>query len=153
MILTSEKGQKLKDFFVVAIDKDTDAFNKIMDAFSLPKKSEEEQLIRNKAVQEATREATLIPFGVLEKCLAAAELAHTVSLKGNKNSLSDSGVAGLTAAAAAEGALYNVMINLESIEDEKFKSELSTKAVIINEKVQQLANQIKKLMNEELNIK
>ncbi|MCJ7526160.1 MAG: glutamate formimidoyltransferase, partial [Candidatus Aminicenantes bacterium] len=107
----AEKAQPLKDFFIEAIDNDTEAFNCLMAAFSLPKKSDEEKKIRQDAIEEATKGATLIPFAVLEKSQAAAELALAVAMKGNRNSLSDAGVAGLTAAVCAEGALYNVLIN------------------------------------------
>ncbi len=152
MIETSEKGQALKDFFTEAIDKDTDAFNKIMDAFSLPKSSDEEVAARNKAIMDATIEATMIPFSVLEKSKEAVQLALVVAEKGNQNSLSDSGVAGLTAAAAAEGALYNVMINLEGIEDETFIKETSEKAIALNNDVQEIAGKIKQIMHTQLKI-
>jgi len=153
MIEVSDKAQGLKDFFTESIDKDTDAFNKIMDAFSLPKSTEEEQAERNKAIQDATKEATLIPFTVLEKSKEAAELALTVAEKGNQNSLSDSGVAGLTASAAAEGALYNVMINLDGNEDEDFNAEIAKKAVAINSQVQKIVTKIKNLLHKQLKIK
>lgn len=153
MIDISSRGQKLKDFFTDAIDKDTDAFNKIMDAFGLPKGSDEEVAARNKAIMDATIEATLIPFSVLEKCKDAAEMALEVAEKGNQNSLSDSGVAGLTASAAAEGALYNVMINLADIEDEDFKAETAQKAIKINKAVQKTVNKIKAILHEKLEIK
>jgi glutamate formiminotransferase/formiminotetrahydrofolate cyclodeaminase len=152
MIEVSEKGQKLKDFFTDSIDKDTDAFNKIMDCFSMPKSTDEETAARNQAIQDATKEATLVPFNVLEKAEQAAELALIVAEKGNQNSLSDSGVAGLAAAAAAEGALYNVMINLDGIEDEEFKEETAKKAVEINQKVQETVVKIKKIMHTQLKI-
>lgn len=152
MIELSDKAQRLKDFFTEAIDKDTEAFDKVMDAFSLPKSTDEEMAARNQAIQDATKEATLIPFSVLEKTKEAAEMALIVAQKGNENSLSDSGVAGLAAAAAAEGALYNVMINLESIEDEKFKKELAKKAIQANKEVQKTAAKIKKIMHTQWGI-
>ena len=152
MIQVSEKGQRLKDFFTDSIDKDTDAFNKIMACFSMPKGTAEETEARNKAIQEATKEATLVPFSVLEKAEEAAELALIVAEKGNQNSLSDSGVAGLTASTAAEGALYNVMINLDGIEDETFKAETAKKAIQINNNVQDTVAKIKKIMHTQLKI-
>ena len=152
MIEVSVKGQKLKDFFTEAIDKDTEAFNKIMDGFSMPKGTDEEKERRNQAIQDATKEATLIPFSVLEKTKDCAEMALIMAEKGNQNSLSDSGVSGLTAAAAAEGALYNVMINLEDIEDEEFKAKLSKEAVALNKEVQAIVKKIKKIMHDKLNI-
>jgi glutamate formiminotransferase/formiminotetrahydrofolate cyclodeaminase len=152
MIEVSDKAQRLKDFFTDSIDKDTEAFNKVMDAFSLPKSTEEEQAIRDKAIQDATIEATMIPFSVLEKAKQAAELALTVVEKGNQNSLSDAGVAGLTASAAAGGALYNVMINLDGIEDETFCEETAQKAIELNNQVQEIVAKIKEILHKGLKI-
>lgn len=152
MIETSVKGQKLKDFFVNAIDQDTNAFNKIMDAFGLPKGSDVEKELRNKAIQDATKEATLIPFNVLKESLNAVRLALTVTRKGNQNSLSDSGVAGLTASAAAFGALYNVMINIIDIEDDNFKNKILNQAREINQEVQKIADQIRAILFDQLQI-
>lgn len=148
----AEKAQKLKDFFTDAIDKDTEAFDKVMAAFGLPKGTPEETEARNKAVQAATKEATLVPFSVLEKTKEAVELALIMAEKGNRNSLSDAGVAGLTASAAAEGALYNVMINLAGIEDEAFKADIAKKAVQISGEVREIAAKIKQLLYSELKI-
>jgi glutamate formiminotransferase/formiminotetrahydrofolate cyclodeaminase len=128
MEIVAEKAQPLKDFFIEAIDKDTEAFNCLMAAFSLPKKSDEEKKIRQEAVDEATKGATLIPFAVLEKSRTAAELALVAALKGNRNSLSDAGVAGLTAAVCAEGALYNVLINTQEMAAGSFRSETRAQA-------------------------
>jgi glutamate formiminotransferase/formiminotetrahydrofolate cyclodeaminase len=152
MIQTSVKGQKQKDFFLNAIDADTDAFNRIMDAFSMPKGTDEEKTVRNSAIQEATKEATLIPFSVLKESLNTVKLALVMTREGNQNSLSDSGVAGLTASAAAHGALYNVMINLLDIQDEAFKTRIVKEAVEINLQVQKVAEEIKEIMYDKLNI-
>lgn len=152
MIEVSDKGQRLKDFFTESIDKDTDAFNKIMDAFGLPKSNDDEIAARNQAIQDATKEATMVPFRVLEKSKDAAEFALVMAEKGNRNSLSDSGVAGLAASTAAEGALYNVMINLQDIEDEEFKAETAKKAVQLNKDVQEIVAKVKAIMHKELNI-
>jgi glutamate formiminotransferase/formiminotetrahydrofolate cyclodeaminase len=146
MIDASVRGQKLKAFFLDAIDKDTDAFNKIMDGFAMPKKTEEEKTIRDKAILEATKEATLVPFSVLEHLKEAAYIALITSEKGNQNSLSDAGVAGLTARAAAEGAFYNVMINLEDINDENFKNEIKNKAVKLNNEIISITDKVRDIL-------
>ena len=97
-------GQKLKDEFLVAIDQDTDAFNRVMDAFRLPKKTDGEKKARDQAIQDATKEATLVPFGVLKNVAPVLKLAEAVAERGNPNSLSDAGVAASTCRSAAEGA-------------------------------------------------
>ena len=100
------RGQALKDWFSLAVDRDTDAFNKVMDAFGLPKKSDEDKAARTLAIQEANKGATLVPLEVLERCKEAAELAAAMVAEGNPNSLSDAGVAGVCAAAAAQCSLH-----------------------------------------------
>jgi glutamate formiminotransferase/formiminotetrahydrofolate cyclodeaminase len=140
------KAQVLKDEFLRAVDLDTEAFNKLMDAFRLKKKTEEQKKEREQAIEEATKEATLVPFGVLKKSVEVLSLAKEVVLKGNKNSLSDAGVAGLTAQTAAEGAYYNIKINLPSIQDTRFKSKISKEAVSLKDKAVKLGQEIRDLM-------
>jgi glutamate formiminotransferase/formiminotetrahydrofolate cyclodeaminase len=137
------ESQALKDGFLRAVDDDTDAFNKVMDCFKMPKGTPEEKAARDEAVQEATKNATLVPFNVLEKSVRAAELAKRIAEIGNQNSLSDAGVAGLTARTAAIGAYYNVLINLQSITDKEFvkktfedAEKLKVQAVSITDEIQ-----------------
>jgi glutamate formiminotransferase/formiminotetrahydrofolate cyclodeaminase len=113
----AEKGQDLKDFFLAAIDDDTNSFNAVMDSFGLPKKSPAQAKARDLAIAEATREATRVPLSVLEKVPGLLELAGEVGEIGNVNSLSDAGVAVLSGLAGAEGAYYNVLINLDSLKE------------------------------------
>jgi len=111
----AEAGQDLKDFFLAAIDDDTEAFNAVMDTFGLPKAGPEQSRARDLAIAEATRQATRVPLSVLEKVPALLELSDEVGRIGNANSLSDAGVSALAAMAGAEGAYYNVLINLDSL--------------------------------------
>lgn len=143
-------AQGLKDEFLRAVDLDTVAFNKVMDAFRMKKKTEEQKQEREAAIQTATKEATLVPQSVLEKSIEALELAKNVALQGNKNSISDTGVAGLAAQTAAEGAYYNIIINLPSIQDQKFKKETREKAIDLKNKAIKLSDEIRKIVEEEL---
>jgi glutamate formiminotransferase/formiminotetrahydrofolate cyclodeaminase len=111
----AEEAQDLKDFFLAAIDDDTEAFNAVMATFGLPKATPEQARARDLAIAEATRQATRVPLSVLEKVPALLEIAGEVGRIGNANSLSDAGVAVLAAMAGAEGAYYNVLINLASL--------------------------------------
>jgi len=113
----AEQGQELKDFFLDAIDGDTAAFNRVMDCFGLPKKTAKQQQARDLAIAAATREATRVPLSVLQRVPAVLDLAAEVAEIGNQNSLSDAGVAVLTALSGAEGAYYNVLINLAGLVD------------------------------------
>lgn len=128
MVATAVRAQVLKDRLLEAVDRDTSAFNKVMDAFRLPKATPEQALEKERAVEEANKEATLVPLEVLEKALEAVVLARNAAAKGNKNSVSDAGVAGLAGHAAGEGAYYNVLINLPGITDRKFVGDVRRKA-------------------------
>ena len=129
------EAQKLKDEFLADVDRDTDAFNEVMNAMRLPKKKEKDQEIRAEAIEEATKKATLVPFSVLKRTEHAARLARHSSEKGNQNSLSDSAVAALTARSAAEGAFLNIIINLPGIKDKKFSADILKEAEKIRKKV------------------
>ena len=145
------EAQKLKDEFLGDVDRDTESFNKLMDAMRLPKKSEEEKKIRREAIEEATKKATLVPLNVLRRTLKAVELARRVVESGNKNSVSDGGVAALAARTAAEGAYLNVRINLPGITDKKFKEETLKEAETIREEVVQRTEETVKFVERILN--
>ncbi|MBN2184203.1 MAG: glutamate formimidoyltransferase [Candidatus Krumholzibacteriota bacterium] len=116
-------AQNLKNEFLADVDRDTDAFNRVMDAMRMKKKTDEEKAARAAMIEEMTIEATLVPFNVLKRTVEAAGLARVVCEKGNRNSVSDAGVAALAARTAAEGAYLNVVINLPGIVDERFKKD------------------------------
>jgi len=143
-------AQELKDEFLRIVDLDTLAFNKVMDAFRMKKKTDEQKKEREAAVQEATKEATLVPFSVLEMSLKALELARYVALHGNKNSVSDAGVAGLTAQTAAEGAYYNVIINLPNIQDRQFKAKMRRRATTLKNKSIRMGDEIREIVRKEM---
>jgi glutamate formiminotransferase / formiminotetrahydrofolate cyclodeaminase len=128
MIEIADQGQALKDAFLADVDRDTDAFNQLMSSFALPKNTPELAEIRKKAIIEATKQATLVPLGVLERSLLVLDLALLVAKHGNQNSLSDSGVSIYAAQTSGEGAYLNVTINLRNLEDPLFVEEISQKA-------------------------
>ncbi len=115
-------AQPLSERLLAAVDRDTDAFNDIIAALRLPKGSDPEQAARAAAMEAAQQGATRVPLEVLQGACEALRLAQTAVAKGNANSLSDSGVAGLMGEAAAFGAFYNVLINLPSVRDEAWKA-------------------------------
>lgn len=121
-------GQEIMTKAVQCIDKDTDAFYAMMDAMRLPKKTDEEISYRAQMMEKTTQQAILVPLETLEVSLEALVLAQKVGVIGNVNALSDAGVAGLTALAAAKAAYYNILINLSGSTDEAFKQDVSAKA-------------------------
>ncbi len=129
------EGQRLKDEFLADVDRDTEAFNNVMAAMRLPKKTDEDKAARAAAMDEANKEATLVPLNVLRRTREAALIARRIAGIGNRNSVSDAGVAALTARTAAEGAYLNVAINLPGIEDGKFRAETLAEAAEIRREV------------------
>lgn len=144
------KAQGLKDFMVKAIDDDTEAFNKVMACFVMPKGTDAEKSARAAAIEEATKGATLVPLSVLEKTLDAVKISKIVAENGNQNSLSDAGVAALMARAGAHGAYYNVLINLKSLTDKKWAEGTRKKADDFLAKADKIADAIQDLVAQKL---
>jgi len=143
-------AQGLKDDLLAAVDRDTQAFNKVMEAMRLPKATPEQAAEKAKAMEDATKEATLVPLDVLEKAVGAARLAEAVAGQGYQGSLSDAGVAGLTAAAAGEGAYFNILINLPGIGDKKFATRTRRRAVRLRAEMDRTGKTIRKIIDREL---
>jgi glutamate formiminotransferase len=122
------KAQQLKDELLSLVDEDTAAFNKVMDAFALPKESADEKAARSTAIEQATRYAAEVPLKVMETASKSYELLAEMANKGNPASVSDVGVGALATRACIEGAALNVRINLAQLKDEKFKTALAERA-------------------------
>src|SRR5213594_232291 len=121
------KAQQLKDELLSLVDEDTAAFNKVMDAFALPKESAEEKAARSTATEQAPNYAAEVPLKVMENASKSYELLGEMADKGNPASISDVGVGALATRACIEGAALNVRINLAQLKDEKVKSTLLQK--------------------------
>jgi glutamate formiminotransferase / formiminotetrahydrofolate cyclodeaminase len=120
----AEKGQNLKNELLYLVDEDTRSFNKIMDAFSLPKKTDEDKKARKQAIEDATKYAIQIPFRVMKNAYESMEVMEQMVEKGNPNSVTDAGVGALCARTAVIGAFMNVKINAEGLEDKAFFEEI-----------------------------
>ena len=128
------KGQKYKEQLLFLVDEDTNAFNKIIDGFRMPKDTDLEKKIRLDAIENATKYATEIPFKVMETSFQSMEIMQAMLKDGLKNSLSDAGVGVLCARAAVIGAYFNVRINAKDIKDRGFTTDILNKAATIYEK-------------------
>ena len=115
-----EKAEDMRGHFTMLIEKDTQAFNKVMEAYSLPKDTEQQKALRAAAIQGTMKEAALVPLEVMKHVIDALALAGVVAEKGNVSSVSDAGVSALMLNAACEAAALNVRINLASITDKNF---------------------------------
>ncbi len=129
---------------------DTKAFNKIMDAFALPKSTDEEKKIRSKAIQDATKFAIEIPFKVMQAAYGSMEVIKAMAEIGNPNSVSDAGVGALCARSCCDGSIYECRINAAGYDDKKFVADIITKGKEIENKTIALENEILKMVNEKI---
>jgi glutamate formiminotransferase/formiminotetrahydrofolate cyclodeaminase len=130
----AEKGKSIQNSLLNMVDEDTEAFNMILESYALPKKSEEEKSLRENAIQEATKNATLIPFKVMEIAFSGFELISEMVEKGNPNSVSDAGVGALALRSCVRGAFLNVKINASGLKDKIFANDIISKGEVIEAK-------------------
>lgn len=138
----AEKGKLYMEQLIKMVDEDTAAFNRIMDAFGLPKGTDEEKAARTKAIQEATLYAIEVPFRVMNLCLESMEVIKAMAEHGNPNSVSDAGVGALAARSAVMGAFLNVKINASGLKDKDKANEFISKGAGIVKKAQQMEAEI-----------
>ena len=144
------KGQAYKNELLRLVDEDTNAFNKIMDAFGLPKAADEEKAARKQAIQDATKYAIQIPFRVMETAYNSMEVMKAMAEFGNPNSVTDAGVGALCARTAVLGAFMNVKINAGDLEDKDFVSDILVKGNDIQEKTMALETEIRALIESKI---
>ncbi len=113
-------SEKLRDRATEMIKADVDVFDNVMAAYALPRDTEEDKVVRTSAIQTALKDATDVPLKCARVCKEVIKLSQPMAEKGNKNVISDAGVAVLAAYAALRSAALNVYINLGAIKDEEF---------------------------------
>ena len=139
----ADKASQLRNKLTAAIDQDADAYTEVMAAYKLPKTTDEETSLRKQKIEDAIKHAALVPLEVARDALAVIDLAGSAIRKGNKNAASDGAVAAMNARTAALAAIYNVKINLSSIQDDSFVEKLAQEA-------EELQTQVVKRENEAL---
>ncbi len=139
----AKKSGEYKDMFLDFIDKDANSFNKTMEAFRLPKETEEQKQYRSKMIQEGYKGAAMVPMNVGKQAFQLMGLAQAVVEKGNKNAVTDGAVAAMEARTAVHSAFYNVKINLGSIKDEEFVADLTAQMKELEEKVDEMERVIR----------
>ncbi len=140
----AEKGKEIQNELLRLVDEDTRAFNRIMEAFGLPKKSDEEKAERNKAIREATLYAMNVPLQVMQSAFRALEVLEAMVRTGNPNSVSDAGVGTLAIRTAVEGAFMNVKINFKGMEKDGEAEKIMKEAISLKETALKKCDQIKK---------
>ncbi len=146
----ADKGQKIQAELMTLVDEDTEAFNRIMSAFCLPKKTEEEKSARSAAIKAATLFATQVPLHTMQASFKVFELCKAMAEEGNPNSVSDAGVGVLAARAAVLGAGLNVKINASGLKDRETADKLVGEANELIKKANELEAEIMKIVEEKL---
>ncbi|MFW5873081.1 MAG: cyclodeaminase/cyclohydrolase family protein [Bacillota bacterium] len=123
----SDLNKDIKDAFHL-MDKDSDSFNKVMKAFKMPKETDSEKEKRKESIQAGLKEASLTPLDTMKLAYKLIEISIKVARNGNRNAVTDAGVAGFMAFSALQGGYYNVFINTTSIKDEIFVDNIEKEA-------------------------
>ena len=134
------QSEELRKQCLRSVDEDTAAFQEVMTAYALPKDTAEHQAARTAAIQSALKNATRIPLQVLTCCAEGIVYAQTVAVKGNKNSMSDAGVAVLMLRAAGEGAALNIKTNLDALEDKEFAGQVARQTNGLLERIRTISD-------------
>jgi len=129
----AEKGKEIQNRLLRFVDEDTEAFNRILGAFGLPKKTDEEIKARTAAITEATKYAMLVPFRVMETALPGFALIREMVEKGNPNSVTDAAVGALALRSCIRGAYLNVRINSVGLDDKEFVNDLISRGKVIED--------------------
>ncbi len=136
------KGERFRERFMQLVDEDTRAFNRILEAFRMPKKTQEEILRRKQAVEEATLYATEVPLRVMRLALDAMEVPEAMAREGLPASVSDAAVGAMALRTGAFGAYFNVLINAGQLEDREKAKQLTDEAEKILEKIKRKEEEI-----------
>ena len=137
-----EKVEDVSSQLTKLCDRDTEAFNGVMQAFRMPKTTDEEIQRRKDALQQAFREAIEVPYQTAELCLALLQICQEVVEEGNPNAISDLGVGCLACWAGLEGAILNVKINLPSLKDSVFVEDMQAKVQSISQNGEAVRSQV-----------
>ncbi|HNT92743.1 MAG TPA: glutamate formimidoyltransferase [Bacteroidales bacterium] len=138
----AEKGVVMQKRLLELVDEDTDAYNEILKAFEMPKKSEEEKAARAAAVEAATLRASIVPLTVMKEAFRVFELLKEMTEKGNPNSVTDGAVGVLAVRACIRGAFLNVRINIKGLKDKEKAAKLTAEAKEIDEAAAAIESEI-----------
>ncbi|MHA1685615.1 MAG: cyclodeaminase/cyclohydrolase family protein [Candidatus Heimdallarchaeaceae archaeon] len=144
-----EQTEKLRQELTDLIDKDANAFSGVIEAFKMPKDTEEQKKARSAKIQEEYKKAAMVPMETCRACRKVIDLLLETGTKGNKNAVSDIAVGALCALTGLKAASLNVEINLPAIKDEEFvasmKKELAELLEGVDEKVSKLIEEVRTL--------
>ena len=146
----AEKGKRFHDELLALVDEDTQAFNKVMDVFAMPRDTEAQKAEKKRATQEATRYAMDVPFRVMQSSYDSMEVMKAMAENGNPSSASDAGVGALCARTAVAGAYLNIKTNAAGLADKKFVDDMLAKGKEIETKAISLEQEILAIVNRQI---
>ncbi len=146
MLALRDEAARLRSAMLACIDRDAEAYQQVLSAFRLPKDDDAQKARRREAIQEGFKQAARVPLSVAADALRILELALEAVSRGNPNAFSDGVVAALMARSAVLGALSNVKINLEAIEDPAFVDDFTGRAREIRQKLEAAEPQLQSLL-------
>ena len=124
----ADRGHALQEELLRLVDEDTEAFNRIMAVFAMPRSTDEERAARSAALQQATLYAAQVPLRTMKKAFEVFDIVRAMAAEGNPNSVSDAGVGALAARSAVLGAQLNVRINAAGLKDRACADALAAEA-------------------------
>ncbi len=142
MKVIAEKLCGFKIEFLELVEKDADSYDAVMQAFKLPKETDEDKSARSAAIQSSMKGAADVPYKVAEKAYEIMPFIKDVAVRGNTNAVTDAAVAAMLARTAVIGAIYNVKINLGSIKDEAYVTEMTEKITRLQNKAVKMETEI-----------
>lgn len=146
----AEKGKYYQEALIKKVDEDTEAFNRIMDAFGMAKGSADEKAARKQAIEDATKFATEVPFETMNLCYESMEVMKAMAETGNPNSVTDAGVGALAARSGVFGAFLNVKINAAGLEDKAFAEKIVKEGEELKKKTIALEEEIMKIVESNI---
>ncbi|WP_027003165.1 glutamate formimidoyltransferase [Hugenholtzia roseola] len=146
----AEEGEKIKNRLLYLVDEDTAAFNAIMEAFKLPKDSEQEKIVRSQAIAKANRNAIEVPLEIIRTAVSAFPLIKAMAASGNPNSVSDAGVGALALRAAVRGAYLNVQINAASESDKEYVAEIFAEAKALADTAEKMEAEVLEIVQSKM---
>lgn len=132
------------------IDQDATSFNKVMKAYKMSKGNQTEIINRKKAIQDALYEASLTPLETIKLANSILKISKEVAIKGNKNAISDAGVAALMAIASVKSAAYNVYINIASLNDQEKVKKLEKKTERLVKESEEIADEVERICKDRI---
>ncbi len=145
-----KRADRLRGEFIAAVEEDITAYNRVMEAYGMPKETDEEKEKRKKAIQSALKEATVPPFKMADLALEVLALSEECAVSGNRHAVTDAGASAILAEATVRSSLLNVDINLSSISDADFVSQKGKKREEVEDKAKEKAAEVAKIMEQKI---